>query len=177
MSQQKLTPAEEATMVEWIKMQGHRGVPFSPSTLIDLAESISGVRVGQTWPYRFLSRHPSLKVRWSRSLEKCRANNLNRATVSHFFELLKEIIEQYGITKPNMYNMDEKGFQMGVGKRVASIVDRDQKEVYNIEGGDRELVTVIECVGADGFLLDPSVIFKGTRWNSEWTRDNPCKAR
>ncbi|KAH6905771.1 hypothetical protein BKA70DRAFT_1066138, partial [Coprinopsis sp. MPI-PUGE-AT-0042] len=38
--QQKLTAGEEATIVEWIKVQGHQGVPLSPSMLCDLAESI-----------------------------------------------------------------------------------------------------------------------------------------
>ena len=74
-------------------------------------------------------------------------------------------------------NAEHVSWQLGVGKRVASIIDRDQKEVYNIEDGNRELVTVIETVCADGNALPPSVIFKGARINSEWARTNPAGAR
>lgn len=56
--------------------------------------------------------------------------------------------------------MDEKGVQLGVGKRTQALVDQDQKSVHQLENGDRELVTVIEAVSADGEALPPSVIFK-----------------
>jgi hypothetical protein len=73
--------------------------------------------------------------------------------------------------------MDEKGIQLGVGKRVAAIIDCDQKEVYSLKDGNRELVTVIETVSANGTALPPSFIFKGARINLEWGRDNLCYAR
>jgi len=64
-----------------------------------------------------------------------------------------------------------------VSLSVAAIIDRDQKEVYSLEDGNRELVTVIETVCADGTALPPSFIFKAARINLEWGRDNPCHAR
>ncbi|KZP14232.1 CENP-B protein, partial [Athelia psychrophila] len=73
--------------------------------------------------------------------------------------------------------MDEKGIQLGVGKRVLALVDRDQKVVQQVEDGNRELVTVIECVCADGTAIPPSVVYQGARRDLEWGRDNPCKAR
>ena len=73
--------------------------------------------------------------------------------------------------------MDEKGIQMGVGKRTLVLVDRDQKTVQQLENGNRELVTVIETVCADGTALRPSVIYKGQRRDFSWGRDNPCNAR
>ena len=73
--------------------------------------------------------------------------------------------------------MDEKGIQLGIGARVTAMIDWDQKIVYSIEDGNRELVTVIECICADGTILHPSMIFQGLRRNAEWGRDNPCNAR
>lgn len=121
--------------------------------------------------------HLDLKMRWSWSLEKCCANNANPATISRFYDIYEEVVKEYNIPTENIYNMDEKGIQLGVGKRVASIIDHDQKEVYNIEDGNRELVTVIETVCADGNALPPSVIFRGAWINSEWGRTNPAGAR
>ena len=176
-SQQKLTRAQEDVLVEWVKVQGRRGVPISPSALADHAAAIAGTSIGHSWPNRFLGQHPDLKMRWSRSLEKCRANNANPATIRHFYDMYEEVVKEFNIPKENVYNMDEKGIQLGVGKRVTSIIDRDQKEVYNIEDGNRELVTMIETVCADGSTLPPSAIFKGARINPEWGRTNPANAR
>jgi hypothetical protein len=51
--------------------------------------------------------------------------------------------------------------------------------VYSVEDGNRELVTIIEAVCADGRAAAPSVIFQGTRRNPEWGRpeNNPDLAR
>jgi hypothetical protein len=118
-----------------------------------------------------------LKARWTTGLESCRAKSLNRAQVSEFFNILKELVTEYGILPENTYNMDEKGIQLGVGKRTLVLVDRDQKTVQQVEDGSRELVTVIETVCADGTALRPCVIFKAKRRDLEWGRNNLCDAR
>ena len=66
--------------------------------------------------------------------------------------------------------MDEEGVQLGIGAKVAAIVDCDQATVYSIEDGNHELVTIIEVVCADGTALAPSVIFQGVHCNPEWGR-------
>ncbi|KAJ7431088.1 hypothetical protein B0H11DRAFT_1762694, partial [Mycena galericulata] len=63
-------------------------------------------------------------------LESCRARCLNRALVSEYFDILEELIKQYNIVPENIYNMDEKGIQLGVGARTMVLVDRDQRTVY-----------------------------------------------
>lgn len=85
--------------------------------------------------------------------------------------------KEYAIPPENIYNADEKGIQLGVGKSVAAIVDRNQKNVQQVEDGNREMVTIIETVCADGTALPPSVIFQGKRRVLEWGKDNPCDAR
>ena len=77
----------------------------------------------------------------------------------------------------NIYNMDEKGIQLGIGAKITATIDWDQKVVYFIEDGNREFITVIECICADGSVLHPSVIFQGVHQNSEWGCNNPCNAR
>jgi len=110
-------------------------------------------------------------------LECCRARALNQTHVTGFFDILTKLVEEYNIVPENIYNMDEKGIQMGVGKSTLVLVDRNQKTVYQLENGNRELVTVIETVCADRTALRPSVIYKGQRRDFAWGRDNPCKAR
>lgn len=66
---------------------------------------------------------------------------------------------------------------MGVGARTQVLVDRDQKTVQSTEHGNRDLVTIIETVCADGTSLPPAVIFEGARINMNWGRVNPANAR
>lgn len=73
--------------------------------------------------------------------------------------------------------MDEKGVQLGIGKRTRALVDRDQKTINHLENGDRELITIIECISADGTALPPSVIYKANKRNLAWARVNPSNAR
>lgn len=94
-------------------------------------------------------------------------------TLKHYSEVIKE----YNILPENLYNMDEMGLQLGIGAKTTAMIDRDQKIAYSLEDGNRELVTVIETICADGSIFHSSVIFQGVRWNSEWGRDNPCNAR
>jgi hypothetical protein len=136
-----------------------------------------GQDVGTTWPRRFLDRHPELKSKMTTSLEACRAKALNETNVNGYFDILKLVIEEYNVKVENIWNMDEKGVQLGIGQKFSALVDRDQKNVYSIESGNRDLVTIIEAVCADGKVLRPSVIFQGVRRNLRWGADNPAEAR
>ena len=163
--------------MKWITIQGRRGVPMTYASVGQCAAAISGRHIGGSWPKRFYKRHPDLKMKKIIGLEKARAKALNQFAVNEFFDMLTEVIKEYGILPGNLYNMDEKGIQLGIGARITAMIDRDQKTVYSIEDGNRELVTVIETICADGSVLHPSVIFQGQRRNSEWGRNNPCNAR
>jgi hypothetical protein len=175
--QQKLTPSQELVLKEWVKSLGLRGVPLSPSSVAEYASVIISGPISKRWVYAFRKRHPDLVARWTTGLECCHTRALNKMQVTEFFEILHDLITQYKITPNNLYNMDEKGVQLGVGKRTQALVDRDQKSVHQLENGDRELVTIIEAVSADGEALPPSVIFKAKRRNLAWAENNPCHAR
>lgn len=156
---------------------GRRGFPLSLPTIGAYASEIVGAPVGATWPKRFMERNPDLKVKWASKLEECRARALNPVAVHEYFTLLRETIEGYDIKPQNIYNMDEKGIQLGVGEKIKAIVDRDQKAVQNIHSGNRDLVTIIECICADGTVLHPSVVFEGPHRDLKWGANNPCEAR
>lgn len=156
---------------------GERGYPLSLSTIGSYASEIAGAPVGISWPKRFKVRHPDLKVKWTSGLEECRAKALNRPIVHDYFTLLGDTIDRYDIKLKNIYNMDEKGIQLGIGDRIAALVDRDQKVVQKIESGNRDLVTIIECICADGTVLRPSVVLQGLRRDLCWGENNPCDTR
>lgn len=172
-----LTPGEETVLVEWIKEKGCRNIPVQLASVAEHASTISNKDVSEAWVRKFRARHPELKSGWSTGMEQCRAGALNRPNVEHFFSVLESLIDQYQIKPENLYNMDEKGVQLGVGKRTKVLVDREQKDIGKLEDGNRELITIIECLCADGSALPPSVVYQGIRRDLEWGRVNPCDAR
>jgi hypothetical protein len=122
--EQNLMPVQEDLVIKWVKVLGRRGVPVTQATLQDYASEICGKPIGETWPKRFMARHPDIKVKWTTSLEQCRAQGLNLVVVAKYFKMLKELIDEYQIPCKNIYNMDEKGIQLGVSTCVAALIDR-----------------------------------------------------
>jgi hypothetical protein len=65
--------------------------------------------------------------------------------------------------------MDEKGFMIrrtGRSKRVFSKALWESKQVTDsLQDGNREWVSVLACIGADGTALPPSIIFEGLHGN------------
>ena len=120
-----LTAAQEKVLVKWIKVQGCRSIPLTYATVALYAGEISGQQVGRSWPKHFLKRHPDLKIKKTQRLEVARAKALNQFVVGEFFDMLDELIKEYDILPENLYNMDEKGVQLGIGAKVAVMVDKD----------------------------------------------------
>jgi hypothetical protein len=80
-----------------------------------------------------------------------------------FFQLLAEKIEEYNIEPRHTYNMDEKGFLIGVigrSKRIFSKAMWDRGEVTAaLQDGNREWITLLACACADGSVLPPALLF------------------
>jgi len=155
------------------------GVPLTYSTIVTYASEISGKVIGELWPKRFLARHADLKVKATTSLEKCHVKALNQSAIDRFYSILEKVVKEFNIELKDVWNMDEKGVQLGIGAKVAAIINRDQAAVYSVEDSNHELVTVIEVVCANGMALIPSVIFQRVCHNLEWGRpeNNPFSAR
>ena len=73
---------------------------------------------------------------------------------------MESVIQKYDIQPEDTYNMDEKGFALGVAGRVKVICSQDDLQVYATQDGNREWVSLIECISADRKLLEMFIIFK-----------------
>jgi hypothetical protein len=81
----------------------------------NFACEISGKEVGKHWADRFIKRHGNdLLLRWSSGMDKERHKADSALKYSLYFDLLRRKMEEYGIKSWLIYNMDEKGFLIGV---------------------------------------------------------------
>ncbi|KAF2621272.1 hypothetical protein BU25DRAFT_404636 [Macroventuria anomochaeta] len=74
-----------------------------------------------------------------------------------YFNLLQSKISQYDVDAEHTYNMDEKGFMIGVTTRTKHVFSRrmwEKKEVTaTTQDGNRAWVTLVACVCGDGLAL------------------------
>jgi hypothetical protein len=91
-----------------------------------------------------------------------------------YFDLLQQKITEYNIEPAHTYNMDEKGFAIGVLGRTKRIFSRRQYEKKEVrqarQDGSREWVSLLAAVCADGTALPPGIIFasKNSTIQSHW---------
>jgi len=123
-------------------------------------------RVGKMWAKRFQKRHPELKRRRQRTLASERKDAFNIEELELYFAQLKHVCETFGIQIPDRWNMDEIGFRIGCGRsRLVIIVEPDgaPKEPPRIADPDnREHLTDVECVNAEGEAIQPMLISRGS---------------
>ena len=131
------------------------------------APDISCIR--SNWYIRFLSRHPALKPAYSRALDNDRAMNNNPKTITEYFNVLKRTMEEFKIKPQNIYNMDEKGFLIGVIKKsMRVLIVADENAAFLRQPGNRENITMIETVGIFNQNIPPMVILKGEKHLYGW---------
>ncbi|EGO02982.1 hypothetical protein SERLA73DRAFT_70454 [Serpula lacrymans var. lacrymans S7.3] len=150
--QQHLNQAQEEVLLEWIQFLGNTGHPLCKQTIA---------------PYKheeqIASQRPS-------TIDPMRAQAFNQPVVQDFFKQFEAVIKEHNIPWENIYNMDEKGIQLGGGRNSNGhcfFFSRFDRQNYTIHGGSLELVTVIECVSAVGTNILPGFIFAGTIIDAE----------
>ena len=130
------------------------------------------------WVTRFLHRnHPPLITSWTTLMETSRHEADTGDKYRLYFDLLHGKIKEYEIEAENTYNMDEKGFMIGVIGRSKRIFDQGLygKKQYkqSTHDGNREWVTVLATICADGSTLPVGIIFpaKGDDVQQNWVHE------
>jgi hypothetical protein len=178
----KLSPIEEQSLVQWILELDRRGFPPHIIDVRRMADALLAARgqdppppsVGKKWVSRFIQSQPELQTKWTRRFNSQRASYEDPAIIAAWFKLVEETRQTYGVLDQDIYNFDETGFAMGVAatSKVVTSADRVGRAVV-VQPGNREWVTVIECISASGWSLPPFVILSGKVHQSNWYRNLP----
>jgi DDE superfamily endonuclease len=86
-------------------------------------------------------------------------------------------VEKYNITAENIYNIDEKGFIIGLSNVVKRIMLKealDSGRITNAEtDGNREFISLLASICADGTSIPPALVYKGISHDlqSSWLDD------
>jgi hypothetical protein len=178
-SKRKLTYAEERVLIDFILESADRAVPLTSKNIETHANAILAFRdtpgdpAGINWVARFLERsQDELQTHWSSPLATERARSLNKEAVKHWFNLVYEKLVEKGIDKYNIYGMDESGFPPSDQGRTRVVGRRGSKMQHKSGSANRENVTALVTICADGTALKPTIIFKGRNFLKKWGEDN-----
>ena len=69
------------------------------------------------------------------------------------------LLRKHNFLSHNIYNMDGKGFHLGMSNRAKFIVRRGRGPPRETENGSREWITVVETCCANNAMLPPMVIY------------------
>lgn len=172
-----LTKKEEDKLVEWIKEITKKGFPPKKDDLVLTVQKIvanSGRETpfidgkpGKKWIQLFLKRHSDLSPRVPETLTSVRASVTESQLRGWFNEVQISLQSEnlsWILTNPQrLYNLDESAFQL-CPKSGKVIGPRGEKNIYDIKkGSDKESLTVLLNIRADGIILPPFILFPYTR--------------
>ncbi|KAF5341659.1 hypothetical protein D9611_002144 [Ephemerocybe angulata] len=184
--QEWLTEDETEIVISHIIRSANQGFPLSHRRLKEDVDRILRARlgaefreegVGQAWTHRFVKKHSDrLKMAWSTPLESKRANAVNPTTNEAWWKLLGDTLTDYSIEPWNIYGVDEVGCQPYGTEKERVIGANRAGPQYQQRPGNRENITVLVTICADGSSTPPAVIFKGKAYQVKWKQDNPANA-
>jgi hypothetical protein len=105
-----------------------------------------------------------------------RARSLNPESVKSWFDIVEKFITKPEIDPKNIYGMNESGFPTAYGGKDRVVGERGTKTQHKQGGADRENVTAVVTICADGTNVRPLLIFKGKNVKESWTEGNEVNA-
>jgi hypothetical protein len=95
--------------------------------------------IGKRWVYNLVKRHKALICQYNRKYDYQRTKYKDPTSIRPWFQLVRNIIEKYGILDADIYNFDETGFQVGVilTAKVINRAERSNRPV-SVQPSNRE---------------------------------------
>jgi hypothetical protein len=179
--QRLLHPRDEAELVKYIKSFTEKHCPPTRQMIINFATPLCRWEPGDTWVTWLLHHYPDdLTTAWATPMESTRhaANNYERYRL--YINLLTKKVKEFDVLPKNTYNIDEKGFIIGVIRKTKRVFNKalykERQYKQPSHDGNREWVTVIGAICADGSHLPPAVIYPAAseKVQANWVHDiNP----
>jgi hypothetical protein len=145
------------------------GIPYSIRDLRVEAAVMAGREPGRRWHKKFLRQFPDLQPGKAMKLDPKCAKNFNETVINDYFDQMECLHTRFpsGIPPQHIWNMDEKGIQMGSGQKNSGkkhLFLKQKKHKYLIRSDNLELVTIIECISATGEVIPPSFCLQEVSW-------------
>lgn len=113
------------------------------------------------WLTSFLHRHADVTKQLHAQFRAPARYQVTQDALNDFYELVAKLIQHYKLRPEDIYNLDETGTEK-LGHRVKVIVPKEAKEAIVCGASLDEHMTWLGTIRADGMVLPPLFIFKGS---------------
>ncbi|KAF5255628.1 hypothetical protein FOXYS1_13950, partial [Fusarium oxysporum] len=173
----KLSLRRAAGIYQFILNLDSRGFPPRLRCVEEMANRLLADRemppVGKRWASNFVKRHKDLKTHFFRKYDYQRAKCEDPIIIRNWFRLIANVIAKYGIRPNEIYNFDETGFMMGVIASGMVITGAERRgRPKSVQPGNREWITVIQAINAEGQAIPPFIIGAGQYHLANWYRES-----
>jgi len=159
-----LSTIQSKALIKYINDLTERGLPPIVQMVQNLAAGIARRQPGNHWTARWLAAHKNeLKLGYLPPINIARKKADSALYYSLYFKLLSRKIAKYNILPENIYNMDEKGLLIGFLIKLQRVFSKkafNDGRIKNIsQDGNREWITIIAAICADGTSLSLGLIY------------------
>ena len=171
-----LSRDQERVLAQWIRDLQTQAIPPSHEIIEKMANQILALNsdmlgVGDHWTTRFVQRH-ELSTGRSKPSDLARLISLTYGMIDQLFDAFLALMEQYNIQPEDVWNMDEKGFQMGRHGRSLVVFDKTQGSPASASTRTTNWVSIIEYINSTGLSVNPFIIHIGKKVKSGWFLPN-----
>jgi hypothetical protein len=147
-----MTFEQEEVLEDWCTFLALIGLAQPRDLVFQKCFALTGKLPTRSWYKRFLKRHPKFNPGRGSGLDPARAQCFNFATVQAHFDALSKRLKELNIPWEHVWNMDEKGIQLGGGRKgsIHYLFPRHLRHKVRLTSDNLELVTIVECVSATG---------------------------
>ncbi|SCO82591.1 uncharacterized protein FRV6_06804 [Fusarium oxysporum] len=119
---QKLSEEQEEFLVEWILNEEAAARAPTKKNIrlfgnLILKYDNQDQQLGNHWVNRFLTRHPDIKMKLSRSIDAIQTRETTEEQLERFYKLLARQMEEKNIGAGSLYNIDKHGVAKGETKK------------------------------------------------------------
>ena len=166
----KLEKEQEIAVCNWLDRSIRHGFPPRLDHVQHVAQRVldacrdpttPAVQLGQHWARRFVERHPKYNMRMSKPLDVQRHARHNAPEISAWYREFEAVRKELGVLDKDTWNMDESGFFCGVTKSSYVVIERGMKRAFVNNPLNRDWITSVEAISADGRVLPPLLIMAG----------------
>ncbi|KOS39223.1 hypothetical protein ACN38_g9942 [Penicillium nordicum] len=173
MTYTRLNEDQIASLVRWIRCLDNLHVPptakmvaISANALLRRANS-DARPLAKDWVYDFVAQHLPEDLFWvqQKPADQKRILAEDIGVLTAWYDRLEPFIKR--IPTKNIYKFDETGFLLGQGRPQNVIsANKHRTRTHSFERG--QLVTGIECVAADGWVMEPYFVAPGKAHLVRW---------
>jgi hypothetical protein len=172
-----LSGPEEVALCRYIDRLDNINLAVRAAFITDAANPIIAERtsrreqpdpptVGPNWTSRFIKRHGYHK-RMQKRLQAERQDAEDPICIAQYFQQVQTVVAEKGIVPQDIWNMDETGFRIGVGKDQLIVTKRKRAHYFGIPE-NRESATAIEAISAGGQVAPAFLILAGQYHMAQW---------